>query len=84
MGLILARPVPAFAELSTLAAGITKMRFSRFIYVIILSNVGVAVVFSGLGAAALSRGSSTLAFFGVALLPALLYFFYRKFTQQAR
>jgi uncharacterized membrane protein YdjX (TVP38/TMEM64 family) len=81
MGLILARPVPAFAELSTLAAGITKMRFSRFIYVIILSNVGVAVVFSGLGAAALSRGSSTLAFFGVALLPALLYFFYRKFTQ---
>jgi uncharacterized membrane protein YdjX (TVP38/TMEM64 family) len=84
MGLILARPVPAFAELSTLAAGITKMRFSRFIYVIILSNVGVAVVFSGLGAAALSRGSSTLAFFGVALLPALLYFFYRKFTQQSR
>jgi uncharacterized membrane protein YdjX (TVP38/TMEM64 family) len=84
MGLILARPVPAFAELSTLAAGITKMRFSRFIYVIILSNIGVAVVFSGLGAAALSRGSSTLAFFGVALLPALLYFFYRKFTQQAR
>ena len=48
MGLILARPVPAFAELSTLAAGITKMRFSRFIYVMTFSNVGVAVVFSGL------------------------------------
>ena len=82
MGLILARPVPAFAELSTLAAGITKMRFSRFIYVMIFSNVGVAVVFSGLGAAALSSGSSTLAFFGAAILPALLYFFYIKFTQK--
>lgn len=82
MGLILARPVPAFAELSTLAAGITKMRFSRFIYVMTFSNVGVSVVFSGLGAAALSSGSSTLAFFGAAILPALLYFFYIKFTQK--
>ena len=82
MGLILARPVPAFAELSTLAAGITKMPFKKFIYVMILSNIGVAVVFSGLGAAALSSGSSTLAFFGAALLPAVLYFFYKKYSQQ--
>ena len=78
MGLILARPVPAFAELSTLAAGITKMPFKKFIYVMILSNIGVAVVFSGLGAAALSGGSSILAFFGAAILPALLYLIYRK------
>jgi uncharacterized membrane protein YdjX (TVP38/TMEM64 family) len=74
MGLILARPVPAFAELSTIAAGITKMPFKKFTYVMILSNIGVAVIFSGLGAAALSSGSSTLAFFGAALFPALLYF----------
>ena len=78
MGLILARPVPAFAELSTIAAGITKMPFKKFIYVMILSNIGVAVIFSGLGAAALSSGSSTLAFFGAALFPALLYFMYRQ------
>ena len=78
MGLILARPVPAFAELSTIAAGITKMPFKTFIYVMILSNIGVAVIFSGLGAAALSNGSSTLAFFGAALLPALLYFMYGR------
>ena len=80
MGLILARPVPAFAELSTLAAGMTNMPFKKFIYVMILSNIGVAIVFSGLGAAALSSGSSTLAFFGAALLPALLYFLYRKLS----
>ena len=80
MGLILARPVPAFAELSTLAAGITNMPFMKFFYVMILSNIGVAIVFSGLGAAALSSGSSTLGFFGAALLPALLYFIYRKLS----
>ena len=80
IGLILARPVPAFAELSTLAAGITNMPFMKFVYVMILSNIGVAIVFSGLGAAALSSGSSTLAFFGAALLPALLYFLYRKLS----
>ena len=78
MGLILARPVPAFAELSTIAAGITKMPFKKFTYVMILSNIGVAVIFSGLGAAALSSSSSTLAFFGAALFPALLYFMYRR------
>ena len=78
IGLILARPVPAFAELSTIAAGITKMPFKKFTYVMILSNIGVAVIFSGLGAAALSSGSSTLAFFGAALFPALLYFMYRR------
>ena len=46
MGLIIARPVPAFAELSTLAAGITNMPFMKFFYVMILSNIGVAIVFS--------------------------------------
>jgi hypothetical protein len=52
----------------------------KFFYVMILSNIGVAIVFSGLGAAALSSGSSTLGFFGAALLPALLYFLYRKLS----
>ena len=33
LGLILARPVPAFAELSTLAAGMIKMPFKKFFYV---------------------------------------------------
>ena len=80
MGLIIARPVPAFAELSSLAAGIPNMPFMKFFYVMILSNIGVAIIFSGLGAAALSSGSSTLAFFGAALLPALLYFLYRKLS----
>ena len=79
IGLIISRPVPGFAELFTLAAGITKMNFFKFITVVFLTNIGVAVVFAGLGAAALESSSSTIAFFGAAVLPALFYFFYKKF-----
>ena len=78
-GLILARPVPAFAELSTLAAGLTKMPFKKFMIVIALSNIGVAVIFSGLGAAALSKQSSLIGFVGAAILPAVLYWIYKRF-----
>ena len=78
-GLILARPVPAFAELSTLAAGLTKMPFKKFMIVIALSNIGVAVIFSGLGAAALSAQSSLIGFVGAAILPAILYWIYKRF-----
>ena len=78
-GLILARPVPAFAELSTLAAGLTKMPFKKFMIVIALSNIGVAVIFSGLGAAALSAQSSLIGFVGAAILPAVLYWIYKRF-----
>ena len=82
LGLILARPVPAFAELSTLAAGMVEMPFRKFCYVMLLSNIGVAVIFSGLGAAALSNQSSTIAFFGVAILPAILYITYKKYIKK--
>ena len=84
LGLILARPVPAFAELSTLAAGMIKMPFKKFFYVIVITNIGVAIIFSGLGAAALSNESSTIAFFGVAILPAILYTFYKKYIKWLR
>jgi len=81
LGLILARPVPAFAELSTLAAGMINMPFKKFFYVIVITNIGVAIIFSGLGAAALSNESSTIAFFGVAILPAILYTLYKKYIK---
>ena len=81
LGLILARPVPAFAELSTLAAEMIKMPFKKFFYVVVITNIGVAIIFSGLGAAALSNESSTIAFFGVAILPAILYMLYKKYIK---
>ena len=48
----------------------------------LLSNIGVAVVFSGLGAAALSNQSSTIAFLGIAILPAFLYLTYKKYIKK--
>jgi uncharacterized membrane protein YdjX (TVP38/TMEM64 family) len=79
ISLILARPVPAFAELTTLSAGITRMPFLKFILVVSTANIGVAIIFAGIGAAALASSSSTLAFFGVAILPAIFYLSYKKF-----
>ena len=54
------------------------MSFIKFILVVGIVNIGVAVVFSGIGAAAMEANSSTLAFIGVAVLPALFYWTYIK------
>ena len=77
--LILSRPVPAVAELVTLAAGITRMPFGTFFATIGIANLGVAIVFAGIGAAALESSSATLAFAGAALLPATLWWAYKRF-----
>ena len=82
LGLILSRPVPAFAELLTISAGLAKMSFLKFIFVISLVNVGVAIIFSGIGAAAMEANSATLAFVGVAILPAIFYWTYTKFLKR--
>ena len=82
LGLILSRPVPAFAELITISAGLTKMPFKKFLFVIGLTNIGVAVIFSGIGAAAMETNSSTLALIGTAVLPAGLYWAYYKFFKK--
>ena len=79
LGLILSRPVPGFAELIVISAGLSKMPFKNFISVVSITNLGVAIVFSGIGAAAIGSNSSFLAFTGAAVLPALCYFFYNKF-----
>jgi|TARA_B100001094_G_C18042367_1_gene725627 uncharacterized membrane protein YdjX (TVP38/TMEM64 family) len=78
-GLIISRPVPGFAELTAITAGLSKIPFKLFFLVVSTVNIGVAVIFSGIGAAAIESDSSSLAFFGAALLPAALYFFYVKF-----
>ena len=82
LGLILSRPVPAFAELITISAGLAKMPFKNFLVVVGLTNIGVAVIFSGIGAAAMETNSSTLALIGAAILPAGLYWAYYKFFRK--
>ena len=58
-----------FAEVTTVAAGITGYPFPRFLGVTSLANVGVAVVFAGIGSAASEFQSGLLAFAGAIALP---------------
>ena len=82
LALILARPAPFFAELTTLAAGMTNMSFKTFILASSLSNLCVSLVFSALGTAALKNESAAIAFIGVALLPAVCWFAFFQYTKK--
>ena len=44
--LLIARPAPALAEISTVAAGLAGMKWSTFLTVMIVSNLLIAVVLS--------------------------------------
>ena len=79
IGLIVSRPVPGFAELIAITAGLSKIPFRLFILVVSTTNIGVAIIFSGIGAAAIENDSLSLAFIGAIIFPAVLYFVYTKF-----
>ena len=67
--LLLARPAPALAEISTVAAGLAGMKWSTFLTVMIVSNLLVSVVYAFIGTAALASGSASIAFLGIAVIP---------------
>lgn len=71
--LVLARAVPVLAEASVLFAGMSAMPKRRFFILTGLANVGLAVIYSGLGAWALSTSSFLLAFGATLALPALAW-----------
>jgi uncharacterized membrane protein YdjX (TVP38/TMEM64 family) len=75
--LILSRPVPVFAELATLAAGMAGMPPRLFLLLTALANLAVAVVFAGIGSAAMASGSGTLGLVGAVILPLLAWLCYR-------
>ncbi|MDQ0462864.1 putative membrane protein YdjX (TVP38/TMEM64 family) [Caulobacter ginsengisoli] len=75
--LALTRAVPVLAEATTLAAGAAGVPLGRFVMVTSLANAGVAAVYAGVGAAALSQGSFLLAFAAAAGLPTLAWLLVR-------
>ena len=79
IGLIVSRPVPGFAQLIAITAGLSKIPFRLFLLVVSTTNIGVAIIFSGIGAAAIENDSLSLAFIGAIIFPAVLYFVYTKF-----
>ena len=81
IGLIISRPIPGFAELTAITAGISNIPFKFFFLAVSITNIGVAIIFSGIGAAAIENESSSLVFLGVVVLPAVMYFLYVKFYE---
>lgn len=75
--LALTRAVPILAEAGTLAAGAAGMPLGAFLRVTGLANAGVAIVYAGVGAAALNTHSFLLAFLAAAGLPALAWAVWR-------
>lgn len=71
VALALCRPVPVLAEASVVLAGTTGVRLGRFLLVCAWSNLGVAVVYAGVGAWSVSVNSFALAFLAAMAFPGL-------------
>jgi uncharacterized membrane protein YdjX (TVP38/TMEM64 family) len=72
--LILFRAVPVLAEVSVVFAGISHIRAGRFITVTASSNLGISLVYAGIGSAAADAASFLLAFTGAILVPGIAWF----------
>ena len=77
--LLLARPAPALAEISTVAAGLAGMKWSTFLTVMIVSNLLVSVVYAFIGTAALASQSASIAFLGIAVIPFLFWYLAKRY-----
>jgi uncharacterized membrane protein YdjX (TVP38/TMEM64 family) len=71
IALALCRPVPVLAEASVVLAGTTRVRPGRFLLVCAWSNLGVAVVYAGVGSWSVSVNSFALAFLAAMAFPGL-------------
>ena len=77
--LVLTRTVPMFAEVTTMAAGVTGYPLAKFMLITSLANVGVAIVFAGIGSVATETESGWLAFAGAIVIPGVAWLVYRVF-----
>ena len=77
--LLLARPAPALAEISTVAAGLAGMKWSTFLTVMIVSNLLVSVVYAFIGTAALASQSASISFLGIAVIPFLFWYLAKRY-----
>ena len=66
---VIFRAVPVLAEASVLFAGVTRMPFRRFVFLATLSNLGIALTYSAVGAYALEVESFFLAFACAIVVP---------------
>jgi uncharacterized membrane protein YdjX (TVP38/TMEM64 family) len=69
--LIITRPLPILAEAAVLFLGTTSMTWGRFLPPVMLSNLGIALVYAVLGRMAQSQGELPLALAASIALPVL-------------
>jgi uncharacterized membrane protein YdjX (TVP38/TMEM64 family) len=69
--LVILRPVPVLAEASVLCAGLARMPFGKFLGLCLLSNLGISLAYSAVGAITADLRSFLLAFAGAILLPGI-------------
>jgi len=77
--LLIARPAPALAEISTVAAGLAGMRWITFLAVMIVSNFLVSIVYAFIGTAALTSQSASIAFIGIAVIPFFFWLLAKRY-----
>ncbi|MGZ7095242.1 MAG: TVP38/TMEM64 family protein [Methanobacterium sp.] len=69
--IIISRAVPVLSDASVLVAGIGNMPLNRFILLILLSNLGISVVYATIGSYSAHINSFLMAFAGAIILPGL-------------
>lgn len=69
--IIITRAVPVLAEASILLAGIGHMPLNRFLIMVLLSNLGISLVYSAIGVYSAHINSFLLAFAGAIILPTI-------------
>jgi uncharacterized membrane protein YdjX (TVP38/TMEM64 family) len=69
LAIVVCRPVPVLAEASVVFAGIARSPVRRFAWLTGVSNLGIAVAYSTVGALSMRIDSFLVAFVGALLLP---------------
>lgn len=79
--LVLLRGVPVLAEISVLAAGISRYSFRRFLLITTLANFGLAMAYGYIGSTLAGQESVVLAIFACMLLPGLLFIIHLLYSR---
>ena len=82
MFLMVSRAVPILAEVSVITAGLMRVPPRLFFIVTGFSNLGISVVYAGIGAYAFELHSFLLAFAGAILVPGSVILLYRRLFNQ--
>ena len=69
--IVMCRPVPVLAEATVIFAGLVRAPFVRFLALVALSNLGIALGYAAFGAFSMRIDSFLVAFVGALLIPGL-------------